>query len=93
MIYPSSYLLQKRHLLDTMEREWKAKGSLYLGKLLIILQWILDSILDFVFGYTTRFGWRKERETARKSYKKSAQLVTDKLSLWMYSITYFALIR
>jgi len=39
------------------------------------LQWILDLILDSIFGYSTLRGWKKERELNSTTFAYSAQMV------------------
>jgi len=58
-----------------MFEEWLGKLPLYLGFFLTTLQFVVDSLLDLTVGYTTRGGWRKEREDAKTKFEKSAQLV------------------
>ena len=40
-----------------------------------LLLHLLDDGLDFLVGYTTRFGWRLDREIAASTFEKSAQIV------------------
>jgi len=52
------------------------KKGYYIGQALYFLQCVIDLLLDVTFGYTTRYGWRKERKEALKDFEKSAQVVS-----------------
>jgi len=54
---------------------WKNWTRVYLGKFLLCLQKVLDFCLHLSFGFTTRFGWKKDFIEAQEKYEKSAQLV------------------
>ncbi len=36
----------------------------------------LDAVLAFLFGYSTRYGWKRDRELSQACYEKSAQVIT-----------------
>jgi len=58
-----------------MFEEWKQWTPVYFALTVNTLQWILDRILDATIGYTTKYGWKSEREDAKNIFTKSAQLV------------------
>jgi len=49
----------------------------YFVRILNILQWLLDLILERVTGYSTRRGWKRDRLAAETTYETSAQVVRE----------------
>jgi len=45
-------------------------------RILIKVQKVIDFFLSLLFGYTTRYGWNKEKVFWANSYDMSAQVVS-----------------
>ena len=54
--------------------------SYFVVRFFLFLQSVFDILLDLTVGYSTKEGWRKERERSKQDYEASAQLVRHMVS-------------
>jgi len=52
------------------------KDPLNRVRLVIFFQSLVDFVLNVVIGYTTKYGWKKDKELSLRQYTKSARIVS-----------------
>jgi len=63
--------------MDSILSDLKVFVPNYFVKFLNLIQWFIDIVLEATVGFTTKRGWKKDREDSELLYEKSAQLVND----------------